>query len=515
MTGPSIAHEAGDPSLGGDGHEHGASLPKLETGIAGFDDVSMGGVPHRRATVVAGQAGSAKTIFAGQFLAEGVRRGQPGVFVTLEESADDLRANLATLGFDIAAWEASDDWRFVDASPLVERDEQGRIVVSPYRVDTLAAQIGHAVDATGAERLAIDSLNAVLRLHDDPRSARSLVRQLIGALRSMGVTVVLTVETPDDPGGALSSYGVEEFVADNVVLLHNRQEGSVRRRTLEILKMRGARHHKGEVSFTVVPGQGVLVLPMVRMHAGEAHEPHRISSGSTGLDQMLHGGLFSGSSLIVSGPTGVGKTLLATQFIGAGLAAGERCLHLAFEESYEQVLRSAAGWGYDFTSAQRGGLLHVAAAYPDVASLDDHLVEIEGLVRRFQPSRVALDSLTALEQLGGADAFREFTARLTATLKAAGAAALMTSSSRTLLGGPSVTESHVSALTDAIVLLRYVEVDGAVRRGLTVLKVRGTDHDSAIREYTITGQGAVMGEPFRGVEGVLSGHGIASMAATL
>ncbi len=511
MSEPRVAHEAGALRFGDDGSEHGASLPKLLTGIGGFDDVSMGGVPRRRATVIAGQAGSAKTVFAGQFLAEGVRAGQPAVFVTLEESAEDLRANLSTLGFDIAAWEAAGDWRFVDASPVVSRGDGDQLTVTPYRVETLAAQIGHAVDATGAERVSIDSLNAVLRLHDDPRSARSLVRHLIASLRAMGVTVMLTVETPEDPGGALSSYGVEEFVADNVVLLHHRPEGRVRRRTVEILKMRGAMHHKGEVSFTILPGQGLLVLPMVRMHTGEVGEPHRVSIGSTGIDAMLDGGVFSGSSMIVSGPTGTGKTLLATQFVAAAAAVGERALLLAFEESHDQVLRSARGWGHDFAQLETDGLLHVAAAYPDVASLDDHLVEIEALVRRHRPARVAIDSLTALERLGSLDAFREFAARLTATLKAAGVTTLMTASAPTLLGGSSVTESHVSALTDGILLLRYVEVDGEVKRAITVLKIRGTQHDSAIREYTITDHGAVVGERFRGLTGVLSGQAVTAL----
>ena len=503
MSEPRVAHEAGALQFGDDGGEHGASLPKLLTGISGFDDVSMGGVPRRRATVVAGQAGSAKTVFAGQFLAEGVRQGQPGVFVTLEESADDLRANLSTLGFDIAAWEAAGDWQFVDASPVATRGEDGTLQLSPYRVETLAAQIGHAVDATGADRVSIDSLNAVLRLHDDDRSARALIRQLIASLRTMGVTVLLTVETAEDPGGALSSYGIEEFVADNVVLLHHRPEGRVRRRTVEILKMRGAMHHRGEVSFTILPGQGLLVLPMVRMHTGELTAPQRVSTGCTGVDDMLDGGIFSGSSTIVSGPTGAGKTLLATQFVAAAAAAGESSLFLAFEESRDQVLRSAQGWGYDFARYEADGLLRIAAAYPDVASLDDHLVEIEALVARHRPTRVAIDSLTALERLGSVDSFREFAARLTATLKAAGVTTLMTVSAQTLLGGPSVTESHVSALADGILLLRYVEVDGEVKRGITVLKVRGTRHDNRVREYTITDRGAVVGDRFPGLSGVL------------
>jgi KaiC/GvpD/RAD55 family RecA-like ATPase len=280
----------------------------------------MGGLPARRATVVAGQAGSAKTVFAAQFLAEGIRAGQAGVFVTLEEPAADLRVNLGTLGFDVAGWEEQERWRFVDASPVVRSGG-----VTAYSLETLAAQVGHAVDATGADRLVLDSLNAVLALHEDIAVARQMLRSLIAMLRGLGLTVVLTVETPGDPGGTLSRYGIEEFVADSVVLLRNVREGTFRRRTVEVLKMRGAMHHKGDVPFTVVPGQGMVVLP-VREPEQEALEDARLSTGNAELDRMTSGGLFRGSCALISGPTGTGKTLLATQFLAAGAKAGERAV---------------------------------------------------------------------------------------------------------------------------------------------------------------------------------------------
>ncbi len=204
----------------------------------------------------------------------------------------------------------------------------------------------------------------------------------------MGATVLLTVETAGDPGGVLSPFGVEEFVADNVVLLHNTREGRNRRRSLEVLKMRGAMHHKGEVAFTVLPGQGVVVLPMPRQLDVPAAPPARVPAGSPGVDTLLGGGLFSGSTTLVSGAAGTGKTLMATEFIAAGLARGEPAMLLAFEESYGQVLRNAAGFGHDFTAA--GDLLTVADSHPDVASFDEHLVEIFDRVRRERPSRVAV-----------------------------------------------------------------------------------------------------------------------------
>lgn len=495
------ARRAGLLHLGRDGHESGASIRKLTTGIAGFDHVAMGGLPAGRATVVAGQAGSAKTVFGGQFLAEGVRAGQSGVFVTLEEPAADLRVNLQTLGCDIAAWEQSDQWRFVDASPIVRASGQ----VSPYSLETLAAQIGHAVDATGAERLVMDSLNAVLSLHEDVAVARQLLRSLIATLRGMGLTVVMTVETAGDPGGALSRYGIEEFVADSVVLLRNVREGSFRRRTVEVLKMRGAMHHKGDVPFTVVPGQGMVVLPVREPEQAANVFDERLPSGNAGFDAMTGGGLFRGSCTLVSGPSGTGKTLLATEFLYAGAARGERSVLFSYEETREQVLRNARGWGHDLEQYERDGLLMVVPLYPEVASLDDHLVEIKSVVERFEPRRLVVDSLSALERLGSATSYREFVIGLTSFVKETGLASLVTASAPDLTGGASITASHISGLIDTIVLLRYVEVQSELRRALHVLKMRGSAHDAAIREFTIGTAGMVLGEPFQGAAGILGG----------
>lgn len=497
------SRSGGAPALGEDGGEVGGSIPKLETGIPGFDIVTMGGLPQGRATVLAGQAGSAKTVFAGQFLAEGVRRGQPGVFVSLEEPASDLRANLQTLGHDIAVWEAAQDWRFVDASPLVQLGSASP-AVEPYRLETLAAQISHAVDATGARRLVLDSLNAVLALHDDPVTARQLLRALISSMRALGLTIVLTVETSHDPARALSSYGIEEFVADNVVLLHNIREGRVRRRTVEVLKMRGAMHHKGEASFTVLPGRGVVVLPTSHRTRLMGATVRRITSGNEGLDAMLHGGLQDASVALVAGPTGTGKTLLATEFLAGACEAGQRGLLLAYEESHDQVLRNAAGWGRDFAGYEERDVLRVSTLSPDAASLDDHLVEIQDVVARYGPTRVAVDSLSSLERLGTSESYREFATRLTSFLKHEQIATLITLASAGLPSQATVSEAHITALADAIVLLRHVEVDSTMRRAVAVLKLRGSAHEDRIRSFTIGGCGMQVGEPFTGVASVIS-----------
>ena len=248
----------------------------------------------------------------------------------------------------------------------------------------------------------------------------------------MGLTVVMTVETPGDPGGTLSRYGVEEFVADNVVLLRNVREGSYRRRTLEVLKMRGAMHHKGDVGFTVVPGQGLVVLPVTAPQQEPQQGSERVSSGNAGLDRLTHGGLLRGSSTLLSGPTGTGKTLLATQFAAEGAATGERALVVAYEETPEQVRANGRALGHDLATYEQQGLLDVVSLYPEVASLDDHLVEIRSLVERLQPTRLVIDSLSALERIGSAYAYREFVISITSFIKTRGLASVMTASSAQL-----------------------------------------------------------------------------------
>ncbi|MCW2723550.1 MAG: circadian clock protein KaiC [Frankiales bacterium] len=470
-----------------------ASVPKLVTGIPGFDAVTMGGLPRRRVTVIAGQAGSAKTVFASHFLAEGIRRGQPGVFVTLEEPAADLRANLTTLGWDIQGWEAAGDVAIVDASPLV-RDEE----LPSYNFETLAAQIGHAVDATGADRLVLDSLNTALAFEENPAIARQRLRGLIASLRGMGLTVVMTVETPGDPGSTLSRHGIEEFVADCVVLLRHVHEGIVRRRSVEVLKMRGAMHRKGDHAFTVLPGQGVVVLPQPVISQGQAIAPVRTTTGNAGLDAMTHGGIFQDSTVLVTGPTGSGKTLVCTEFLAGAAEQGERVLMLSYDEGPDQLFRHAAGWGKDFAGYQEAGLLEFVALYPEVASLDDHLVEIMDRIDQFRPTRIALDSLTSLQRVGSPASYRQFVVGLSAYLKQEQIACLLTLTSTNMPGQISPYDLDVLSTTDGLIRLQYAETGSEVQRAVTVLKLRGTSHDHQIRRYTISDQGLEIGEPSRG-----------------
>ncbi|MFL5898643.1 MAG: ATPase domain-containing protein, partial [Solirubrobacterales bacterium] len=270
----------------------------------------------------------------------------------------------------------------------------------------------------------------------------------------------------------------------------------------EILKFRGTGHQKGEWPFTIVPGQGVVVLPLSALELKQKSSIARINSGSPELDQMCDGGFFRDSIILVSGPTGTGKTLITTEF----LSAGDRCLLFAFEESREQLYRNASGWGIDFVRMEAEGRLKVVCTYPESAALEDHLIRMKREIEAFRPDRVAVDSLSALERVAPLKSFREFVIGLVSYVKHQEIPGVFTSTTTSLLGGESITETHISTITDSIILLRYVEMHGQMRRGLTVLKMRGSVHDKQIREFTIDGRGMHIGAPFRELTGILSGQ---------
>jgi circadian clock protein KaiC len=477
-------------------------LEKLATGIASFDVIAKGGLPRNRTTLLSGTAGSGKTVFAMQFLVAGIRdAGESGVFVTFEESAADIRANMGNFGWELERREEEGKLAFVDASP----DPDIEVVESgDFDLGALLARVQHAVRKVGATRVSLDSLGAIFSQFSDQSVVRRELFRIASALKAMGVTAILTAERTEDYG-PVARFGVEEFIADNVMILRNVLDDENRRRTIEILKFRGTDHQKGEFPLTILPDRGMVVIPLSAIQLRQKSSDVRISSGSEELDAMCGGGFFRDSVILVSGATGTGKTLTVTQFLAGGAAQGERCLLLAFEESREQLFRNAIGWGVDFDAMEREGLLRVVCDYPDAAGLEDWLISIQSIVREFQPARVALDSLSALERIGTMKAFREFVIGITSFIKHQEITGLFTSTTASLMGGSSITEAHISTLTDSIILLRYVEMFGEMRRGLTVLKMRGSPHDKGIREFSIDGSGMHLGQPFLNVTGILSG----------
>lgn len=486
-----------------DTNKTGATIGKLETGMEGFDLVALGGLPLGRTTLVSGTAGSAKTVFAAQFLAEGIlRSNEGGVFVTFEESPQDIRSNVCSLGWDIPAWEAAGKWAFVDASPQ-PGDET--IIVGSYDLGALLARIENAVAQVGARRVSMDSLGAVFARFDDVEGVRSELFRITAALKKMGVTAVLTAERSQEYG-EIARFGVEEFVADNVIILRNVLDDEKRRRTIEVLKFRGTSHQKGEFPFTIIPGKGITVIPLSAIQLKQRSSDIRIYSGNTDLDRMCGGGFFRDSIILVSGATGTGKTLMSTEFMAGGARNGERCLLFAFEESREQLFRNAIGWGIDFEQMERDGKLKVVCEYPEIMGLEDHLINMKAMIEDFRPNRVTVDSLSALERVATVKGFREFVISLTSFIKHQEVAGLFTATTPSLTGGASVTEAHISTLTDSIIMLRYVEMYGEMRRGLTVLKMRGSMHDKNIREFTIDERGMHIGRPFHNITGILAGN---------
>jgi circadian clock protein KaiC len=478
-------------------------VEKIATGIPGFDTISAGGLPRNRVTLVSGTAGSGKTIFANQFLVQELRRdaGSAGVFVTFEDSPEDIRNNMGSFGWPIERWEEEGRWAFVDASP---RAGEGAIFVGEYDLEALVARIRGAIARTGAERVSIDSINALFAQFPDHVVLRSELFRIVSALKELGVTTVMTAERTGEYG-EITRFGIEEFVADNVVILRNVLEAERRRRTIEILKFRGSQHQNGEFPFTMAERKGVVVIPLSGIELTQTSSSVRITCGDAVLDQMCGGGFFRDSIVLVSGATETGKTLTVTQFMAGGARDGERCLLFAFEESRDQLFRNARAWGVDFERLEREGALRVVTFYPHARSLEDHLVYTKKQIEEFEPNRVAVDSLTALERVGPLRGFREFVINLTATLKQQEICGLFTATAPTLAGGPSITETHISTLTDSIILLRYVETFGVLRRALAILKMRGSQHERNVREFTIDGDGMHIHGLFNQVTGILWG----------
>lgn len=479
------------------------AIEKIETGISGFEMISDGGLPKNRTTLVSGTAGSAKTVMAAQFLAEGIKKyGDGGVFVTFEETPSAIRENMQGFGWDIETWESEGKWAFIDGSPSVGEENP---ITGDYDLGALLARIEHAVRKIKAKRLSVDSIGAIFSRFADAAIVRGEILRITTALKQLGITSLLTAERTEEYG-SIARFGIEEFVTDNVVILRNVLEGEKRRRTIEILKYRGTSHKKGEFPFTVIPDEGMVVIPLSAIELTQKSSTVRVSSGIPELDKICGGGFFRDSVILISGATGTGKTLAMTHFVGGIAKKGEKCLLFAFEESREQLYRNAAGWGYDFPRLDKAGKLKVVCRYPETAGLEDHLIDMKKIIAEFKPNRVGLDSLSALERVATMKGFREFVIDLTSFIKELEITGLFTSTTSSLMGGTSVTEAHISTITDSIILLRYVEMFGEMRRGLTVLKMRGSWHDKEIREYEITKNGMVLGKAFRNVTGILSGQ---------
>ncbi len=489
-----------------DDADHGdppAGLPRMSTGLGGLDHILMGGLVAGRTTVVLGTSGAGKTLLTSQILWNAVQRNEPAVLVTFEEPAMELIRNVRTLGWDLDAAAASGTLQTVDASP----DPQAPTAAGAYDLSGVTLQIQAAVNERGAKLVVIDSLGGLFAQFDDHGALRREIVRLRDTLRKMGCTTVITAERLNERG-AISRHGVEDFVADCVVILRQTLTNERVRRTVQVYKLRGDRHRHGEFPFTIAAGgetapvegddgglhNGIVVMPLSAARLSQESVSDRIPFGNDQLDAMAGGGLFQDSVVLVSGPTGSGKTLLCSTFAAHGCQIGERSLYLSYEESRPQLGRNATNWGYDFSRWEEDGLLKIRSEYPENRGLEGHLHEIRRQIELFRPTRIVIDSISALERISTPRTFREFLIGLSSHLKRERICALLTATGPHMVGPGGQVGAHISTLTDAIILLRYLEKGDEIGRGLAVIKMRGSQHDKRVREFTIDDAGIQIGD---------------------
>ncbi|MGG6297406.1 circadian clock protein KaiC [Leptolyngbya sp. AN02str] len=475
-------------------------VQKIRTLIEGFDDISHGGLPVGRTTLVSGTSGTGKTLVAVQFLYNGiVHFDEPGVFVTFEESPADIIKNAHSFGWDLQKLVDEGKLFILDASP----DPEGQEVIGSFDLSALIERIQYAIRKYKAKRVSIDSITAVFQQYDAVSVVRREIFRLVARLKQVGATTIMTTERVEEYG-PVARFGVEEFVSDNVVIVRNVLEGERRRRTIEILKLRGTTHMKGEYPFTIT-NQGVNIFPLGAMRLTQRSSNVRVSSGVKTLDEMCGGGFFKDSIILATGATGTGKTLLVSKFLQDGCTIGERSLLFAYEESRAQLSRNAYSWGIDFEELEQQGLLKIICAYPESAGLEDHLQIIKSEISEFKPSRIAIDSLSALARGVSNNAFRQFVIGVTGFAKQEEITGFFTNTTDQFMGSNSITDSHISTITDTILLLQYVEIRGEMSRAINVFKMRGSWHDKGIREYVITETGPEIKDSFRQFERIISG----------
>ena len=457
-------------------------LPKARTGVQGLDEITGGGLPRGRPTLLCGGAGSGKTLLALEFLVRGVTQfGEPGVFMSFEETSDELSQNVRSLGFDLD--ELARERKIVVDFVRIERGEIDEI--GDYDLEGLFVRLGYAIDSIGAKRVVLDTLEALFGGLSNEAILRAELRRLFRWLKDRGVTAVITAERGE---GALTRQGLEEYVSDCVILLDHRITDQLSTRRLRVVKYRGTSHGTNEYPF-LIDETGFSVLPITSLGLQHTASNERISSGLPRLDAMLDGkGYFRGSTILVSGTAGTGKTSLAAHFAQAACERGERCLYLAFEESQGQMVRNMRSIGIDLQGAIGKGLLQYHANRPSTFGLEMHLAVVHRLVRDFDPQVVVLDPMSTLLNAGTVRDASIMLTRLIDFLKVRGVTTLMTNLNA---GGESLekTTADISSLVDTWLLLRDIEQDDERHRAIYVLKSRGMAHSHRLRRYSITDHG--------------------------
>jgi circadian clock protein KaiC len=473
-------------------------LPKAPSGVQGLDEITGGGLPRGRPTLVCGEAGCGKTLFAIEFLVRGVTEyGEPGVFMAFEETAEELGANVASLGFDLKKLEAENkltiDYVRVERSEIEETGE--------YDLEGLFVRLQHAIQSVGAKRVVLDTVESLFSGLPNPAVLRSELRRLFRWLKDRGMTVVLTGEKGE---GTLTRQGLEEYVSDCVIFLDHRVADQSSTRRLRVVKYRGTTHGTNEYPF-IIDENGISILPVTSLGLSYKVSTQRLSSGIPRLDEMLGGqGYFKGSTVLVSGTAGTGKTSIAALLARAACERGERCLYFAYEESTDQLVRNMRSIGIDLEPYVKQGILKVHPSRPTAHGLERHLVTMHKIITEFEPELVIVDPITNLVSVGTALETQSMMTRLIDYLKMRGTTTFFTSLTS---GGEDLEQSEVgiSSLIDTWLLLQVVRSGGERNRTITIIKSRGMAHSNQTSEFRLGGTGLELSDTYLGASGVLTG----------
>jgi circadian clock protein KaiC len=483
-----------------------ASLPKCPTGIQGLDEITSGGFPRGRPTLVCGGAGCGKTLMAAEFLVRGaVQYGEPGVMMAFEETADELKANVASLGFDLAGLirrkKIVFDYVHIEPGEIHESGE--------YDLEGLFVRLNYAIDSIGAKRVVLDTLEALFAGLNNEGILRSELRRLFRWLKVKGVTAVITAERGREQ---LTRHGLEEYVSDCVILLDHRVNDQIATRHLRVVKYRGSQHGTNEFPF-LIGDEGISVLPITSLALNHKVSTERIATGIPRLDSMLGGqGFFRGSSILLTGTPGTGKTIIAANFAQAACLRGERVLFFSFEESPNQIIRNMHSIGLRLDPLVKSDLLRFHSARPSLYGLEMHLATMFKEISAFQPAVVIMDPITSLMDAGTSSEGKAMVTRLIDFLKAGQVTSLFTSLTQS---GHALEQSEaaMSSLMDAWLLLQDFEGNGERNRVLYVLKARGMAHSNQIREFLISSRGVDLVDAYIGPSGVLTGSARAAQGA--
>jgi len=473
-------------------------LPKCPTGIQGLDEITGGGLPRGRPTLVCGGAGCGKTLLAAEFLVRGAAQfHEPGVLMAFEETEKELKANVASLGFDLAGLVQRK--KIVVDCVHIERSEARES--GEYDLEGLFVRLGHAIDSIGAKRVVLDTLEVLFASMPNEAILRSELRRLFRWLKDRGVTAVITAERGREN---LTRHGLEEYVSDCVIVLDHRVNDQIATRHLRVVKYRGALHGTNEFPF-LIGAEGISVLPITSLALNHKVSAERIATGIPRLDAMLGGkGFFRGSSILITGTSGTGKTIIAANFAQGACRRGERVLFFSFEESPNQIIRNMHSIGLRLEPLVKKDLLRFHSARPSLYGLEMHLATMFRAIAEFKPHVVVIDPITSLMDSGTDSECKGMVTRLVDYLKAGQVTSLFTSLTQ---GGHALaqSESAMSSLMDAWILLQDFEGNGERNRVLYVLKARGMKHSNQIREFLISDRGIDVVDAYIGPSGVLTG----------